>query len=383
MPDNALRIITQYIERTFSDGLALNTSETQRDHRSFMIGAARHRGLGIKNLGRDHIAFLDEGRAIAGMYKNVTSLVSHAALSVANSKKLTRELYTQAGLPIPAERSFARDHFDEALEYFEHRQGPFVVKPAAAKTSVATHVHTTAQFRQAWSRAVTAARPKHRVVVEELVSGLNIRAFVVEDRVVASVVRLPPFVIGNGTDSLSTLIEAKTALRAGHPYLQRMPIQVDTTVLAQQNITYTSVPSDGEVVLLNESVSLYDGGEPMDVTHDVHPELQQLAIQSAHAIPGMTVAGINLIVKDPTVPDDAVVLQPNVAANIALHHAPAYGKSVDVAGAIVTQMMRNSPRPPKSDRRSGGTRVSTWKTRTKQIGNRIGESFNPPPRTAY
>src|SRR5699024_12282268 len=99
-------------------------------------------------------------------------------------------------------------------------------------------------------------------------------------------VRLPPFVIGNGTDSLSTLIEAKTALRAGHPYLQRMPIQVDTTVLAQQNITYTSAPSDGAVVVLNESVSLYDGGEPMDVSHDVHPELQQLAIQSAQAIPG-------------------------------------------------------------------------------------------------
>src|SRR5699024_4312302 len=120
-----------------------------------------------------------------------------------------------------------------------------------------------------------------------------------------------------------------------------------------------------------------------EVTHAVHPELQQLAIQSAQAIPGMTVAGINLIVKDPTVPDDAAVLQPNVAANIALRDAPADGNSVDVAGAIVTPLIRNAPRPPKSERRSGGTRVSTWKTRTKQIGNRIGESFTPPPRTAY
>jgi hypothetical protein len=37
-----------------------------------------------------------------------------------------------------------------------------------------------------------------------------------------------------------------------------------------------------------------------------------------------------------------VVLEANTAANITVHHLPAYGDAVDVGGALVDEMIRIS-----------------------------------------
>ena len=381
---SSFRPIIDFLRHAHSDELLFTTRPAQGDHRSFIVEAAKQRDLTVKNLGRDHIAFLDGGRAIGGMYKTVTSLVSHAALSVTNSKKLTKEIFSAAQLPVPVGRSFTPDHFDEALTYFQNRRVPVVVKPVTSRsaTGITTNVKSPDEFRVAWTRAVKAATGKNGVIVEHFVTGLNIRAFVVTDRVVAAVARVPAFIVGNGQDSLGTLIEAKTALRAEHPYLQRLPMQVDTDCPDEQNLTYTSIPEAGAPVLLNDSVVIKQGGEPIDVTTMLSPELQELAVRAALAIPGLTVAGIDLIAASPSSTDEAVVLQANAAANISLHHIPAYGKSVDVAGAIIEQMMLSSPRPPVKERPPKGKRIP-WKGGSQRVSDRISKSFNPRPRPSY
>lgn len=381
MSDTNLIPVIDFIREAHTNELLFTTSPVEGNHRSFIVEAAKERGLTVKNLGRDHIAFSDEGRTIGGMYKTVTSLVSHAALSVANSRPLTKEVFTDAGIPAPKGRSFTQDHFDEAFEYFQNRQGPTVVKSAAGKPHGGTflNVNTTQEFRNAWSRAVEASSSKTRITVEQHISGVNIRAYVVSDRVVASVARVPAFVIGNGRDSLTSLIEAKTTLRSEHPYLQRRSVQVDTECLAQQNVSYTSVPAEGAVVLLNDTVNIDQGGEPIDVTGVLSPEVQVLAVQAAQAIPGLIMAGIDLMVESPVTDTTAVVLRANAAANISLHHIPAYGAPVDVAGAIVDQMILSSPRPPTKQRPSK-SRGAAWKESSQRVGERINRSFKPKRR---
>lgn len=384
MSDTSLTPAINFIQSAQLNELLFTTPPTDGNHRSFIIEAAKERGLAVKNLGRDHIAFTDEGRTIGGMYKTVTSLVSHAALSVADSRPMAKEVFAAAGIPVPRGRSFTQGNFDEAFEYFQHRQDPAVVKPAAGKANAATSVNlnTAQEFRTAWSRAVEASSSKNRIMVEQYISGVNIRAYVVADRVVASVARVPAFVTGNGQESVTSLIEAKTALRAKHPYLQRIPIQVDTECLAQQNLSYTSVPEDGAVVLLNDKVNVDQGGEPIDVTAVLSPEIQELAVRAAQSIPGLIMAGIDLIAESPAMDTSAVVLRANAAANIALHHIPAYGAPVDVAGAIIDQMIASSPRPPTKQRPPKGRRVS-WKESSQRVGDRINRSLKPKRRPSY
>lgn len=159
-------------------------------------------------------------------------------------------------------------------------------------------------------------------------------------------------------------------------------MQVDTECLAQQNVSYTSVPEDGAVVLLNDKVNVDQGGEPIDVTAVLAPEIQELAVRAAQAIPGLIIAGIDLLAESPATDTSAVVLRANAAANISLHHIPAYGARADVAGAIIDQMIASSPRPPTKQRPPKGRRVS-WKESSQRVGDRINRSLKPKRRPSY
>lgn len=259
-----------------------------------------------------------------------------------------------------------------------------VIKPANGRAGdgITTNVSDLAQFDRAWSRAVEASTSKHKIMLEAHVTGLDVRAFVVGDRVVAAATRLPAFVQGNGQDSLVDLVEAKSSVRAENAYLRKMPIQVDYDWLAGRGWKATAVPEDGEIVLLNGTVNIHQGGEHVDITHELSPELQQIAVRAAQAIPGLTVAGIDLLVESPDSVHNAVVLEANTSANISVHHVPAYGQPVDVGGAIIDEMLRQAPRPPAKEPKRKGRKISIL-ARAQRLTNRLSQSIDPSSRAAF
>lgn len=384
VPTTTLDPIISFIHARLNGDLPFNKSSVAGNHRGFIIHAAKQRNLTVKNLSQDHCAFFDQGIAVGGMYKMVTSLVSHPAISATNSKPMTKQLLAKAGVPVPAGRSFSQNHFDEAAEYFQQQQKPMVIKPANGRAGdgITTNVSDLAQFDRAWSRAVEASTSKHKIMLEAHVTGLDVRAFVVGDRVVAAATRLPAFVQGNGQDSLVDLVEAKSSVRAENAYLRKMPIQVDYDWLAGRGWKATAVPEDGEIVLLNGTVNIHQGGEHVDITHELSPELQQIAVRAAQAIPGLTVAGIDLLVESPDSVHNAVVLEANTSANISVHHVPAYGQPVDVGGAIIDEMLRRAPRPPAKEPKRKGRKISVL-ARAQRLTNRLSQSLDPSPRAAF
>jgi len=75
------------------------------------------------------------------------------------------------------------------------------------------------------------------------------------------------------------------------------------------------------------------------------PGLFALAVDAVRAVPGLGLAGVDLIVPDVRSADGAVILELNVGANIRVHHYPTYGRPRDVAGAIVDEMMATARHP--------------------------------------
>jgi D-alanine-D-alanine ligase-like ATP-grasp enzyme len=368
--------IVNFIDATLGQGLPFNETSLRGNHRGFIVDAARQRGLTVKNLSRDQVAFFEGDVAVGGMYKMVTSLVSHPAINMTNSKPMTKELMAKAKVPVPSGRAFSQGQYDQALEYFEQQQSPQVVKPANGRAGlgISTQIQTAQQFHSAWLRAIEASTSKAKILIEQHVTGLDVRAFVVGNRVVASATRLPAFVVGNGYDSIATLVDAKADLRAKNGYLRSKPIQIDADWLGRRNLTTTSVPSEGEVVLLNGTVNLHQGGEQVDLTDILSPELQDIAVRAARAIPGLTIAGIDLLVESPTSTRNAVVLEANTSANISVHHIPAYGKPVDVAGAIIDEMLRNTLNTPKTDNNKKNSSFSLL-MRAQRLNQRISQTF--------
>ncbi|MDQ0820440.1 D-alanine-D-alanine ligase-like ATP-grasp enzyme [Arthrobacter sp. V4I6] len=311
-------------------------------HTAYIAQGAKARGLEVRDFGTGR-CFYREGRLIGGTQKMVTSLVSSIAVSVCRSKEATKELLEAAGVATPAGIVLKTSELERGLSYLESATGLLVVKPSAgsAGDGVTCSVSGNDEFREAWLRA-SAGLLSSSIMIEEQIVGLDIRAYVVGNRVVAAATRLPAHVVGDGRHTIAELIEAKLAERAKNAYLAKFPLVVDADHLARVGHSMTTIPEHGAVALLNETANLHQGGENVDVTQSISDDLKDLAVRAARAIPGLGAAGIDLMVRSLESADGAVVLEANTSANITVHHRPAYGDAVNVGKALVDEMIRLS-----------------------------------------
>lgn len=330
----------QFIQDHLATGAALNATSDPGYHSSYIVRAAKARGLRVMKFEDGHFCFFGRDAVVGGVRKMVTSLVASTAISLSASKQLSKTLFEQHGVPVAAGSSFAKSAFNDALAFFQDSGRPMVVKPETGRAGAAVQVgiSTEEEFRDAWVAAVDITT--RGVIVEETVSGIDIRAFVISGRVVAAASRLPAFVVGDGVHGLHELIAEKASARNRHAYLKQMPIAPDWAWLSQLGHTSESVPQDGQVVTLNGAVNLHQGGEHVDVTSRLHPGLKRIAVEAVRAIPGLEVSGIDLLVPSLDSPKGAIVLESNPGASISVHHSPAYGNPVDVGGALVEEMLR-------------------------------------------
>ncbi|MDO8149348.1 hypothetical protein Q6350_13000 [Isoptericola sp. b515] len=325
------------------NGAAFNEHKAAPGHLNYVLEAARNRNLEVQAVGLGHYFYAD-GAVVGGIRKMVTTLVGDVAAQVAESKTVTKQLLERAGVPTPHGRGFKIYEFASAVAFQESLGGPVVLKPAGGRggEGVRCNVRDSAEFERAWAYTAGITAKGSRVLVEEQVAGIDIRAYVIGDTVIAAATRLPSFVVGDGATTVADLIELKTEKRARNAYLARGAIVMDEEVVTEQGYALGSVPEHGEVVVLNGVANVHQGGENVDITRLISPELADLAVRAARAIPGLRAAGIDLITPSLDTSDGAVVLEANVSANIGMHHLPAYGEPVDVAAALVEEMLDHS-----------------------------------------
>lgn len=348
----AAELVADFIEsRVVGTGAEFNEYPIAPGHKESIVTAARERGLEAIQSG-DFIHFLLDGEPVGGMSRMTTSLASYAATQICASKHATRVVLERHGLPMARGATFAADGISDGLAYFHRLGRDAVIKPSGGRAGmgISTGISNEEEFRKAWTRAREATRRRDRIVVEEQISGLDIRAFVVEDQVVAAASRVPAYVIGDGVSSITQLLAIKAERRSLNDYHGRTPIVADHLYLRKMGISGDSVPAEGSVVLLNNVGNIHQGGESVDVTSSMHPELKRIAVEAVRVVPGLTVAGVDLMVNGPQDPAGAIILELNANANLSIHHYPAYGQPNDVAAAIIDRMVhRAQGRPPVQD----------------------------------
>lgn len=325
--------------------------------------AAKDRGLAERTVGNS-IYFFDGHLEVVGWLQgpHLTSLTGKPAVTICDSKDLTRDMLQTVGLPIPRGIVLSPDQFDEALAHVL-AQGPSVLKPSCGKQGkgVTCGIETEEDLRTAWESAGAAVREKPPLfLLEELVQGIDIRALVIGRCVVAATTRLPALVVGDGNRTIAELVELKQRRRRiEHPSLAKRPLTVDSALLSRNGKSLGDVPTNGEVVVLQGAANVSAGGESVDVTDLIHPDLSNLAVSAVKAIPELHLAGVDLISREIGSADDAVVLEVNARPEIELHYYPFYGKSRHVAGAIVDEMLATAGvRPVRSKIRRSAQRVA-------------------------
>lgn len=233
------------------------------------------------------------------MQSSFTDHTPTLGVGLARNKHLGAIILRRAGLPAPP-HALAKTA-DEAVQVAMKLGYPVVVKPADLDggVGVAAGLQNETVVRQAFAEA---ARHSKQILVEKHVHGQDYRLLVFDGRLIWTVLRQPGGVTGNGTHTIEQLIEQTNTdprrnTLAGAA-LKTLVLDAEALeLLAEQQLTTSSVPAARDFVRLRRAANIAMGGLPIAANTEVHPDNRRLAEQAAQAF-GLDLAGIDLLIPD-------------------------------------------------------------------------------------
>lgn len=256
-----------------------------------------HLGAGIYQLGWGSKARL--------MDRSTTQLDSAIGSKLAQNKFWSANLLRTAGLPAPVQGAATTQK--EALQVARQMGWPVVVKPADLDRGegVTIGIKNDESLTAAFRKAIALSKDK-LAVIEREVPGICHRIFIVAGQLLYAVKRIPKSVMGNGKQTVATLIQqANASEQKLPPWLRSKPFPNDAEALAAltaAGFNLDSVPAEGELAPLRHIESTQWGGigdrYPVnEVTQHLHPANLDIALRAADLF-SLDVAGIDIISPD-------------------------------------------------------------------------------------
>jgi len=186
-----------------------------------------------------------------------------------------------------------------------------------------------------YQRAVEIAfEHDNSILIEDFVPGREFRFFVMGDKVVGILHRVPANVKGDGNSSIRDLVIKKNEdpLR-GKGYvtpLEKISLgEAEAMFLADQNLTFESVPSSDEIVYLRENSNISTGGDSIDFTDDIHQSYKDIAVEATKAL-DVEITGLDMMITDVTSPateQNYSIIEMNFNPAIHIHCYPYVGEN--------------------------------------------------------
>lgn len=266
------------------------------------------------------------------------SLITSEANKICRNKYLTKKYLSEAGVSIPK-----GDYFDETvsdthiLTFVKELEFPLVIKPinGAGGRGVIANIKNQENFSAALDYVRNELNYKE-VIIEKYIEGKDYRVFVIGDKVIGAINRIPANIIGNGASTVQELLEKKNQEKRKNPALKSSPIKKDKemfTLLADNGYTMDSIPSKGERVFLKTKSNISAGGEPIDATDIITDNVKDNAIRAIQAIPGLVQGGVDVLWDSTT--NKLAIIEINTIPSIRTHLFPIEGKARDVPKAII------------------------------------------------
>jgi len=293
-----------------------NVGENLNPYARIIIREAQKRGIYIQVIDAEggYFELSFGGRSIV-CRESLTELTTAIAMSRCDDKTTTHRLLREAGLRVPAQ--IRVDNEQQALDFL-NECGSVVVKPARGEqgAGISVDVRDEDSLRKAISEARSVC---DRVILEEYVSGDDLRIIVIGEEVVAAAVRKPAQITGNGKDSVRTLIEKQSRRRAAVTGGEsRIPLDRETErCINEHGYNLDSVLPEREHLMVRKTANLHTGGTIHDVTSRLHKELRTAAIDAARAI-DIPVTGLDFIVPAVDGPEYAII-EANERPGLANH----------------------------------------------------------------
>jgi cyanophycin synthetase len=307
-----------------------------------IVAVAKARGIPIRRLNADSLIQLGYGVRQRRFQTAFTDRTSAIAESISNDKDLTKEMLRAVGVPVPEGRPVAdaEDAWAAALEVGL----PVVIKPRDADhgDGITLNLNTREQVTAAYA---AAREVSSNIMVERFAPGAHHRMLVIGEQVVAAARRDSAQVVGDGTHSIAELVEQinRDPRRGDDASSPLQKIRLDPIalgVLAEQGFQADSIPPAGTRVFIRRNSHLKDGGNNVDVTDQVHPEVAARVLDATRVI-GLDLAGLDVVAEDigrPLEGQGGVILEVNASPWLRQHLRPWHDPPRPIGEAIVDSL---------------------------------------------
>lgn len=289
---------------------------------------ARRRGIAVEVEDADAgLLRLSHGGRSISCRESLSDLTTAVAMSRCDDKALTHRLLAGCGLKVPAQILVESR---EVVDPFLTKHGRVVVKPARGEQGlgVAVDLSSSEEILAAIERARDFS---DKVIMEEYVTGHDLRIVVIGDAVVAAAIRRPPDIHGDGTHSILELIEKLSRRRAKATGGESLvPLDDETRrCVAGAEYQLDDVLPDGEILTVRKTANLHTGGTIHDVTQVLNPTLSKAARKAARVLE-IPVVGLDFVVRDPAAPEYAII-EANERPGLANHEPqPTVERFIDL-----------------------------------------------------
>jgi D-alanine-D-alanine ligase-like ATP-grasp enzyme len=246
------------------------------------------------------------------------------------SKKQARDMFSRHDIPHARGTLFLNPW---TAHRFAREYGfPLCIKPNVSGFSRGSHFPIN-DYRELWKAALLVKVWWPTSIVEQYLLGANYRVLATNDGLVSVIRRYPPFVDGNGRDTIGTLIDTENRVREEmglfptiHP-IQKSQATID--YLRRQHKTLDTVPADGERVYTFNRIALAPGGVIEVIDQSTIPAVnRELFLKVVNAFDAK-LFGIDVIFEEGIETDyrqqRCIFLEVNSRPYTRMHNFPRYG----------------------------------------------------------
>lgn len=251
------------------------------------------------------------------------------------SKAQAREIFARNQVPHAAGMIFTLPH---KVPSFINRHGfPVVVKPNVSGYSRGSYFPINS-YADLWRGIFKAKAWWPTTVIEQYLSGTNYRVLCTGEELISVIRRYPPFVIGNGRDSINQLIDEENKIREQKKLYDAMfPISKSQAVVAhlkKQGLSLESVPDKDKHIELFHRVALAPGGIVEIISkHTIAAQNKELFLDVVRMF-GANILGIDVIFENSITQSykqqKCIFIEVNSRPYTKMHHYPRFGEAEDL-----------------------------------------------------
>lgn len=283
--------------------------------------------------------------------------LNHAgSVKIAVDKDYTNFFLKQLGFPVvPNSKTFFSDEWseiigvydrklDNAYKYAESIGFPVIVKPNSGSQGKGVFfVSNKDEFYKAGEEIFQYDRI---ILVQSVVSGVDCRIVVLDDKVISAYTREPFSVIGDGVFDIESLVKNKKEFfkKQGKGNIIDLNDIRISNKLNRLGLKMSDVLRSGEKVFLLDNANLSTGGESVDVTREINQDFKDIAINITKGM-GLRICGVDIMVNGDITekPNEYYVLEINSSPGLD-HYAKSGEEQKKIVEDLYLELLKKMER---------------------------------------